>query len=302
MSLPTPHGDKLQALLQNEKLPPQDRRRIEEAVKYYQTWVQQLDRVTGNEHAVDEAVRLLNEYRNFLDLEVIFDSEDDFLYRQKGQLKLDNTVVEEFLPRLVMMVFPEIAAKFDIGPRSCFGALYFTSTIAGAISSPGARVKTKDHDFALSRCLYLHASFDRNHATAVDRLAVNLGYLCAECKTNLDKTMFQEACATAHDIKTAMPGAKYLLLCEWLDMTPISTVGTDIDEVLILRKARRLSAQVRSSFATREGRVARRAEYASYLNDHPFAPDVFRRFLRHIDVLLTDQDPDESDVLARGYF
>lgn len=302
MNLPTPHGDKLQALLHNDKLPSKDQERIREAFRSYQDWVQKLCNVPNDKRAVDEAVRLLNEYRRFLDLEVIFDSEDDFLYRQKGQLKLDNTVVEEFLPRLVTIVFPNIAATFDIGPRSCFSALYFTSTIGGATDSPGAQVKTKDHDFALSRRLYLHASFDPSHATAVDRLVANLGYLCAECKTNLDKTMFQEACATAHDIKTAVPGAKYFLLCEWLDMTPISTVGTDIDEVLILRKARRLGAQARSSFATRAGRVAGRNEYARYLDAHPFAPDVFKRFLQHISVLLTNQDPDESDVLKRGYF
>lgn len=302
MNLPTPHGDKLQALLQNHKLPRQDRHRIQQAVERYQDWVQQLCKVANNEHAVDEAVRLLNEYRNFLDLEVIFDSEDDFLYRQKGQLKLDNTVVEEFLPHLVAIAFPNIAADFDIGPRSCFSALYFTSTITGATNRPSAQVKTKDLDFAISRRLYLYASFDANLATGVDQLTANLGYLCTECKTNLDKTMFQEACATAHDTKTVAPGAKYLLLCEWLDMTPISTIGTDIDEVLILRKARRLGAQVRSNFATRAGRVARRDEYANYLQAHPFAPDVFKRFLWHISDMLTNQDPDESDVLTRGYF
>src|SRR5258707_5790168 len=52
-----------------------------------------------------------------------------------------------------------------------------------------------------------------------------------------DKTMFQEACATAHDTKSAVAGAKYYLLCEWLDMTPVSTAPTDID-----RKSTRLNS------------------------------------------------------------
>lgn len=68
-------------------------------------------------------------------------------------------------------------------------------------------------------------------------LSANLGYVLAELKTNLDKTMFQEASATAHDVKQAVPGAKYYLLCDFLDMTPISTATTDIDEILITRKA-----------------------------------------------------------------
>ena len=203
---------------------------------------------------------------------------------------------------LVSRSFPDIATGFSVGPHSCFAALYFTSTIRAATGSPGAQARTKDQDFTISKRLYLRASFHPDHAEGVDHLEANLGYLCAECKTNLDKTMFQEACATAHDVKTAVPGAKYLLLCEWLDMTPISTAGTDVDEVIILRKAKRLGSQVRSAFATRAGRVSRREDYAKYLSDHPFAPEVFNRLLSHVRALLEDRDPDEGDVLGRGYF
>lgn len=46
----------------------------------------------------------------------------------------------------------------------------------------------------------------------------HIAYVAAECKTNLDKTMFQEAAATALDVKSAVPGANYYLLCEWLDI------------------------------------------------------------------------------------
>lgn len=302
MTLPTPHGDKLQALLQNDKLPNGDRKRIEKAVGRYQTWLKELAGVPGDNRCVTKAVDLLNQYRSFLDLEVVFDSDDDFLYRQKGQLKLDNTVIEEFLPHLVARVFPQVSESFSVGPHSCFAALYFTSTIGTAIASPGALARTKDQDFTISKRLYLRASFDPEHANAVDRLEANLGYLCAECKTNLDKTMFQEACATAHDVKTAVPGAKYLLLCEWLDMTPISTAGTDVDEVLILRKAKRLGSQVRSAFATRAGRISKREEYANYLAAHPFAAEVFERFLSHVRALLENRNPDEGNALSRGYF
>ncbi|NUQ64218.1 MAG: Bpu10I family restriction endonuclease [Pirellulales bacterium] len=302
MALPTPHGDKLKALLQNDKLPNGDRKRIEKAVRQYHQWLKKLTRVSSDSHCVTEALDLLNEYRTFLDLEVVFDSDDDFLYRQKGQLKLDNTVIEEFLPLLVACTFPQISENFSIGPHSCFAALYFTSTIGTAITVPGAQARTKDQDFTISKRLYLRASFDPEHLVAVDRLEANLGYLCAECKTNLDKTMFQEACATAHDVKTAVPGAKYLLLCEWLDMTPISTAGTDVDEVLILRKAKRLGSQVRSAFATRAGRVSKRQEYAAHLSKHPFSSEVFERFLSHVRALLENRVPDEGDALSRGYF
>lgn len=302
MTLPTPHGDKLKALFHNGKLPRGDRVRIGKARSRYQAWLQSLSTVPPGAEGVTAAVELLNDYRLFLDLDVVFDSPDDFLYRQKGQLKLDNTVIEEFLPHLVCHVFPDIAEGFSVGPSSCFAALYFATTLGGHSASPGAKARTKDQDFSVSKKLYLKASFDPNHSQYLDEIEVHLGYLCAECKTNLDKTMFQEACATAHDVKTAVPGAKYLLLGEWLDMTPISPAGTDIHEVLLLRKAKRLGSQVRSSFATRRGRISGRAEYEAYLRDHPFSSVVFERFLFHIRTLVENRLPQEDDALCRGYF
>ncbi len=302
MTLLTPHGDKLEALLQNNKLPDGDRNQIRRAIKRYRKWLTSFAGISTDSVGVTQLVHLLNEYRLFLDLEVVFDSQHDFLYRQKGQLKLDNSVIEEFLPHLVSRVFPEITTSFSIGPQPCFAAMCFTSTIGAETNSPGTQVRRKDQDFTISKRLYLRASFHPNHSEGVDYVEANLGYLCAECKTNLDKTMFQEACATAHDLKTAVPGAKYLLLCEWLDTTPISTSGTDIDEVLLLRKSKRLGSQVRSAFATRDGRGTRRTDYVQYLEEHPFAPDVFERFLSHVRALLEDRDPDEGNVLGRGYF
>ncbi|RMG24140.1 MAG: Bpu10I family restriction endonuclease [Methanobacteriota archaeon] len=244
----------------------------------------------------------MDEYRRFLDLEIIFDSPNDFLYRQKGQLKLDNTVLEEFLPHLVFKVFPQLQGDIEVGPQSCYAALYFTSTLGISNGTPGIKVRVKDQDFTLSKRVYIKASFDPGWRDSIESVETRIGYLCAECKTNLDKTMFQEANATAHDVKTAVPGAKYLLLCEWLDMTPISTAGSDIDEVLILRKARRIGSQFRSRFSTWEGRKSARTEYEQFLRKHPFAPDVFERFIDHIRELLEEQNPDEEDVLQRGFF
>ena len=45
-------------------------------------------------------VELLNAYKKSVEFDLIFCSDANFLQHQKGQLKLDNTVLEEFLPRL----------------------------------------------------------------------------------------------------------------------------------------------------------------------------------------------------------
>lgn len=171
MSLPTPHGDKLVALLVNTKLPQSDKERVQEAVKRYEAWVTSLTQISGDvQKLVQDGVALLQDYRLFLDMELIFDSTDDFLYRQKGQLKLDNTVIEEFLPHLVSKAFPELSKQFDLGPKACFAALYFTSTLRTATGSPGILTRAKDQDFAMAKRVYVKASFDpslqttfRNH-------------------------------------------------------------------------------------------------------------------------------------------
>lgn len=303
IALPTPHGDKLRALLENVKLPQGDAERIATARSRYEDWLKRLQGLDGSPAELTKAaVQLLNDYRLFLDLEVIFESSDDFLYRQKGQLKLDNTVIEEFIPHLVLKVLGPLVSEFQIGPQPCYSALFFSSTLSTAQLGPSMRVRTKDQDFTISKKVYLKASFDREFQKDIESVSTCVGYLCAECKTNLDKTMFQEAVATAHDVKSAVPGAKYLLLCEWLDMTPISPAGTDIDEVLILRKAKRVGAQIRAKFGTMQGRTAARGDYEKFLRKNPFAVDVFERLLTHARTLLENKEPDERDVLSKGYF
>ncbi len=106
MDYKTPHGDKLKALLDNGKLPADDLPRVRSAIERYDAWIAGLDGLRGRQ-PVESLVASLNGYKKFIDLNLIYDSDEDFLYRQKGQLKLDNTVLEEFLPRLVGNQFAE---------------------------------------------------------------------------------------------------------------------------------------------------------------------------------------------------
>jgi len=164
------------------------------------------------------------------------------------------------------------------------------------------RVRTKNQDFTLSRQAFLRASFDSTlPASSSDQRDVWLTYLAAECKTNLDKTMFQEASATSHDLKIAMPAARYYLICEFLDMTPISSAGTDIDEVLILR-GKRIAPNRRQYYSSSTNRKLKRLEYEEFLDNNPIRASVIARFADHLRSLLTRRDPGEDDVLERGYF
>jgi hypothetical protein len=304
--MPSPHLDKLVAAIENEKMPEADKARLEASRLHYDAWIANMDAVTGTpEEVLTQLIALLNNYKFRIDVELIFDSEGDFLYRQKGQLKLDNSVIEEFLPRLIgPRVIPELAKiNLVIGPTSSYSSLFFDSSLDVPRQGGGPNVRTKDQDFAISKPLYIRTSHSPNfEAIQTENKATTITYVAAECKTNLDKTMFQEACSTARDTKFAVAGARYYLLAEWLDMTPLSTAATDIDEVLILRKARRLGANVRAQFGTSRGRRAQREAYVAYLEAHPLSVEVFQRFVNHIRGTLVNEAPQEIEVLRLGYF
>ena len=228
--------------------------RLESAIMRYNEWIVELNAVTGTpQKRIRAMVALLNQYRLYIDVELVFDSQQDFLYRQKGQLKLDNSVIEEFLPHLVQLeILPEIRGhEVVVGPTTCFSSVYFSTSLEVPVIGGGLEIRAKDQDFAISKKLYLKASHDPAFIgpTTVTK-ETHIGFVVAECKTNLDKTMFQEACATAHDVKAAVSGARYYLVCEWLDMTPLSTAPTDGNEILLLRKAKRINSNVRSKYAT----------------------------------------------------
>jgi len=246
-------------------------------------------------------VSLLNDYKLYIDVDLIFDSNQDFLYRQKGQLKLDNTILEEFLPILVTTVLVNQLQDYDLlfGPMTCLSGIQFKSEIVDDQPGGGMRVGEKNQFFAISRKLFIRTSHHPDFQKAVTR-ETHIAYVAAECKTNLDKTMFQEAAATALDVKIVVPAAKYYLLCEWLDMTPINTSTTAIDEILILRKAKRLSSNVRQAFNTAKGRRQNREFFVEYLKSNPLSVETFSRFLTHIHNLISDDA--EDDVLNRGYF
>lgn len=304
MSSPTPHGDKLRALSENDKLPPSDRPRVRVAIARYEAWIDELDGTQGTgESVILPMVSSLSRYKAFIDLDLVFGSSENFLYRQKGQLKLDNTIVEEFLPRLVRRVFVDQLADSDLimGPVTAFSQLRFDSDLTNITSGGGMAIRAKDQDFAMARPLFLKASHRRDFEDALET-KTHLAYVAAEIKTNLDKTMFQEAAATAHDLKLALPNSRYFLLCEWLDMTPISTSVTSIEEVIILRKAKRLPANLRQNFASAAGRTAARDQFERFLSEHPFAPDAFQRFLSQVEPLLGRATEDEDIALDRGWF
>lgn len=300
--LSTPHLAKLKACLQNPRLPAADAERVTSALAEYHQWIKDLQAVPrGQPDTVSRLVSLTNRYKRFIELDFIFDSPDNFLYRQKGQLKLDNTILEEFLPQLIYRSLRNWNESFELGPRQTFSGLSFLSSLGSTGLGGKAHVRTKDQDFILGKRLYLKTSFEPDF-TNHELLQSHLGYVCAECKTNLDKTMFQEAVATSRDLKIAVPSSLYFLVCEFLDMSPVSIAATQIDDVLIVRKAKRLPSHLRQRYVTPASRKQYRQEYAEFLEAAQYYPDVFQRMIDKIQNFIDDTSSSTEQVLQQGYF
>src|SRR5271157_445283 len=266
----TPHKDKLVA----------EMRRVE---------------VTGKDRVV-ELTRLMNSYKDNLEVELIMKSQSSFLIRQKGQLKLDSSVIEEFLIHLVDRRVLEGLPDFtlDIGPQTAFMSLAFTPTNLDALGGmPPVEIKEKDADFALGKRIYFKFSPDPQFATGkTTEGKLVLAVLAAECKMNLDKTMFQEAAGTAARLKQGCPMSRYYLLVEYLDMEPEDCRLTAIDNVFLLRHARRLPFGKRTDYA----------EVKAQHSARPIDAEIVWRFCQEIQSFVKAVWYDPGKALDRGSF
>lgn len=302
---PTPHLNKLKELLTNDKLEEVDRGRVQAALEHYEQWISGMSRADGEgDEKVSQLVARLNDYKRFIELDVIWDSVGSFLFRNRGQTKLDNSIIEEFLPWLVDPAIINGLAEHELlaGPHKAFAAASFGSTILSPGMGGELRVRTKDQDFTIGRRAYLRSSFSSEFVPSeTSHHEIHLAYIAAECKTNLDKTMFQEANATANDLRIALPGSRYFLIAEYLDMRPISTAGSDIEEVLILR-GRRMGAEMRKHNAKAEHRQGSRDQYVAWLDKNPIREDIVLRFVGHLRSFFSAETLPDEDVIERGYF
>ncbi len=291
-----PHKDKLLAAIDNPKA-RHDIPLLKEALTEYEAWMLKLGglKSRGKQRVLD-ATRLLNEYKDILEIELIAARGSDFLKRQKGQLKLDNSVLEEFLAHLVhpdsMEGLPAFA--LEVGPRTAFMTFSFRPTSVSSLNErPEIVVKSKDQDFTVGKTIYYQLSPDTAFpARRTEKGELFLSVLSAEIKVNLDKTMFQECSGTASRLKQGCPSAKYFVLVEFLDMEPEDSRLTDIDNVFLLRHAKRLPANKRGILQ----------EVRQQHKDFPIDGEVIYRFSQEIENFLEAVWHDPAAALARGSF
>jgi hypothetical protein len=301
------HGRKLASLAANRKMPSVDRPRVQAAKERYDAWVRAMDDLSLEGDALlEKLVALLNEYKRSIEIDLIYDSPMDFLYRQGGQHKVGNSILEEFLPRLAdIRLVPGLGlvSYYKVGPQSAFAAFTIIGSVHTALKN-SIFIRQKNQDYAICKQVYLKASTTPTfEAGTTYETEMSVAYLAAECKTNLDKTMFNEGLEASRALKQAVSGARYLLICEWLDMPPIDTRLTEIDEAIILRRGKRLGSGFRDRLDSARGRKEARAEFVRYYDNHPLSLDGFKRIVMYLNQVFPPTiELDETTVLERGFF
>jgi hypothetical protein len=110
-------------------------------------------------------VKLLNKYKDFVEVDLIASRGSDFIKRQKGQLKLDNSILEEFLVYLISPDILDNLPKFDleIGSQTAFMSLSFMPNNVNELDNkPNIIFKNKDQDFTIGKTVYYKFSSDDN--------------------------------------------------------------------------------------------------------------------------------------------
>jgi hypothetical protein len=117
-------------------------------------------------------VQLLNNYKDQFEVEMIMARGSDFLRRQKGQLKLDNSIMEEFLIHLVKPEILGAAANFPIecGPQTAFMSFAFRSlSLRNLNERPELVLKVKDQDFTIGKTIHCKFSPSPEFTAAVTK-------------------------------------------------------------------------------------------------------------------------------------
>jgi hypothetical protein len=291
----TPHKDKLLAAIANPKA-ADDKALLEQAYKAYEKWIDDLNGLTSKgDKRVEEMTALLNRYKDFLEVVLIAKLGSPFIKRQKGQLKLDHSVLEEFLTHFVHPdVLDNLPTGIETGSQTAFMSLSFRPTDISALNSkPEIVIKQKDQDFTIGKSIYYKFSPDNGFANKMTLDGkMFLAVLATEVKVNYDKTMFQECSGTASRLKQGCPLSKYYALVEYLDMQPEDVRLTDIENVFLLRKAKRLPYEKRSDYA----------EVKKQHENFPISADVMKMFVAEIQNFINATWYDPNEALKRGSF
>lgn len=168
------------------------------------------------------AVKALNKYKNFVRKQSTF----------SAQSKFEPTVIEEFICQVLKTKFGNDVLRY--GSVKAYSSLYF-SYLSKDDFKRGVSLKLniKDQDVGIYKRAVVQIDDE-------EKYNVYIPIVCIECKTYLDKTMYEGSVATASKIKIGNPQCLFFIVTETYEVTSdVDIEMTQIDDIYILRKQRR---------------------------------------------------------------
>ena len=200
--------------------------------------------VSGQTDADDQVIRkrvkLLNDYKNFLD-------QQHFAEEFDSRSNLHSSVLEEFLLCLFKDLVADISNNALIGKSHTFKDLFFRAdSFADMLDTPKMLIEKKDHDFAIGVRIAGNFQCVGSQKTEFQSDTWDVPAVAIECKTYLDKTMLQDASTAAEQLKHRNPNARYIVVAEWLKLTEsVNLRKLKIDQIYVLRKQKNTDREFR---------------------------------------------------------
>ena len=224
----------------------ESRRYLAEIRVRYNQWKEANEALVGptsataenDQEILIERVRILNDYKNFLD-------QQHYAEKFDSRSNLHSSVLEEFMYYLFRDLVRGISADALIGKSHSFKDVFFRApSYREMVNSPHALVEKKDHDFAIGASI--KASMQCAGSAIAENHDWDIPAVAVECKTYLDKTMLQDVSTAAEQLKQKNPSAMYIVVAEWLKLTDsVNLKKYKIDQIYVLRKQRNTDREFR---------------------------------------------------------
>jgi hypothetical protein len=229
------HGWIIQRYLQKKGTSPI----LKEVFEKYQVWKAETERLNSENGAeLSKKVKLLNEYKNYIDL-----LKENGVF--KMQDKIASSVLEEFLFQLFKNI-PNIKSSIEneliyVGQAKAYTDLSFVpKDFADFVKNTGVYINKKNQDFTISKIV--RCIFETNKKQ--EKVDLIVPAVAIECKTFIPSTMLGQSAFEAQRLKQGNPYALYLIVAEQNALSEdVNLKNCPIDEIFILRKQKRNSAK-----------------------------------------------------------
>jgi len=229
------HGDNIAHKLRAEAK-SENRKLILEIQKKYLEWKEENLKITGvSVLEIKRKVVLLNQYKNFIS-QSKFKKEKGNLFGFTSQSQLHSSVLEEFMYYLFKDIAKLSKKQFNWGRTQAYTNLYFAPpNIEELEKSSNIIINVKDQDFSISKEIVLKSRV-RNSKSWKEGI-IYVPVVSIECKTYLDKTMYEGSVATAEKIKRGNPYCLFLIVTETYQVSlDVDPNYSSIDQIYVLKK------------------------------------------------------------------